>query len=81
MRITEEEFKRAGELEEGIAVGVLKEKYAHSNEELANIIKVKKLVQAYLQGRGERWRLALTPLLHELYQLEGFVEARKRDQS
>ena len=81
MRITEAEFKRTGELEEGIAVGVLKEQQGHTNEELANIIKVKKLVMAYLQGRGERWRLALTPLCHELYALEGFVESRKRDKS
>jgi len=81
MRISEEEFKRAGELEEGIAVGVLKQKFGHSNEELANIIKAKKLVLAYLEGRGARWQLALTPLRHELYTLEGFVEARKRDKS
>lgn len=78
MIISQDEFKRAGELEEGIAVGVLKQKRIHDNEELANIIKVKKLVMAYLQGRGERWRLALTPLIHELYNLEGFVEARRR---
>lgn len=81
MRITEEEFKRAGELEEGIAVGVLKEKYSHSNEELANIIKAKKLVLAYLEGRGARWHLAVVPLRHELYQLEGFVDARKRERN
>jgi len=81
MRITEEEFKRAGELEEGITVGTLGEAFAHSNEELKLMIKAKRLTLAYLEGRGARWQLALGPLRHELEQLEGFSEARKRDKS
>ncbi len=81
MRITEEEFKRAGELEEGIALGILKEKFAHSNDELRLMIKAKRLTIAYLEGRGARWQLALGPLRHELERLEGFSEARKRDRS
>jgi len=72
MRITEEEFKRAGEIEDGMGL---------SDADLTLAIKAKRLTIAYLEGRGIRWQLALTPLRHELNTLEGFAEARKRDKS
>ena len=79
MRITEEEFKRAGRLEEGSELGVLKEKFSHSDQELTLIIKAKRLAIAYLEGRGyERWWLAIKQLQVELWQLEDFVIERKR---
>ena len=73
MRISEEEFERVGSIEDAMGL---------SDADLKLAIVAKRLTIAYLTGRGEdRWRLALTPLLHELYQLESFVESRKRDKS
>jgi hypothetical protein len=71
MRITEEEFNRIGGIEDDLGL---------SDADLKLAVRAKRLTIAYLEGRGSnKWQLALTPLYHELYALEGFVEARKRD--
>lgn len=73
MIISQDEFRRIGGIEDDLGL---------SDADLKLAIKAKQLTIAYLSGRGaDRWQLALTPLLHELYQLQGFVEARKRDKS
>lgn len=71
MRITEEEARNAGEL--------TLQRDSWTDEELALIIKVNKLVTAYLWGKGSKWQLALTPIGEELRVFEGFVRARKQD--
>ena len=63
-------------------IGSIEDDLGLSDADLKLAIRAKKLTIAYLSGRGAtKWQLALTPLLQELYQLEGFVEARKRDKS
>ncbi|MBW2561413.1 MAG: hypothetical protein JRE40_11240 [Deltaproteobacteria bacterium] len=70
MQITEAEARRAGEISQ---------KFALSDKELALLVKSTKIVVAFLEGKGQGWSLALSPLRQELEKLEGFVRARKRD--
>lgn len=69
MRITEEEVRRAGRL---------MCRMSWTDEELALVIKVNKLVIAYLEERGATWRRDATELRRELYTFEGFALARQR---
>lgn len=69
MRITEEEARLAGGLMDNMS---------WTDEELALVIKVNKLVIAYLEERGATWRLDMSYLRKELYEFEGFVLARQR---
>jgi len=71
VRITEEEARHAGELTRKID--------RWTDEDLALIIKTDKLVIAYLEGKGQGWQLALSPLWKELNVFKSFVVARKRD--
>ncbi len=73
MIVSQDEFKRIGQKEEAC------NGLGFSDSELTLAIKAKRLVIAYLEGRGTRWQLAATPLRIELYQLEDYVEARRRD--
>lgn len=70
MRITEAEMRHAGELTQKCD--------SWTNKEIALVIKANKLVIAYLESKGIRWQLALTPLRSELESFQGFVDARKR---
>lgn len=70
MQITEETARHAGELTQ--------KHEGWTDKELALLIKVNKLVIIYLEGKGPRYELALTPLIMELNNFKGFVSARKR---
>jgi len=47
--------------------------------ELLLVISITEMVIAFLEGKGQRWSLAISPLREELEQLNGFVDARKRN--
>ena len=69
MNITEKDARLAGEL--------TKKHEGWTDKELRLIIRVEKLVIAFLGNRGPKWELATSPLRMELRQFKGFVEARK----
>lgn len=48
-----------------------------TDEELALAIKTNALALAYIEGKGERWGLAITPLKYEKECLERYAFYRK----
>lgn len=68
MHITEEDMRRAGRTFK---------KCAYDDEELALMIKAHKLTVAFLEGLGQGWELALSPLRRELETLEHLQTIRR----
>lgn len=68
MKITPEEARRAGGLSSNVQF---------TDAELALVVSVEELVVAFLEGKGLKWYLAITPLRQELEQLEHFVTIRR----
>jgi len=70
MIITREEARRAGELTNQVS---------WTDRELKQVITFLKLGLAFLEGKGQRWHLAVSPLRTELEQFESFRRARQDD--
>lgn len=68
MKITAEEARHAGEISRC---------FAWTDTELALVVSVTELTVSFLEGKGERWSLAIVPLREELEQLKDIVRARK----
>lgn len=68
MRITLDEAKRAGEISRS---------FEWTDKELALVVSVTELTVSFLEGKGERWSLAIVPLREELEQLKDIVRTRK----
>lgn len=68
MNITEDEFRRAGEIAKQMS---------WNDEELRLLIKVHKLLVAFLEGKGPAIHLMLVPLRMDLNEFEDFADARK----
>lgn len=69
MRITEKDMRRAGEIDR---------KGEWNDEELCLMIEAGKLVLAYLEGMGETWALAASPIRRSVDQYERFADSRRR---
>jgi hypothetical protein len=68
--MTPEQMRKAGEITNQLSF---------TDAELDQAIQGTIRALAYLRGKGNNWSLAITPLVHELNQLEQYRENRRRD--
>ncbi len=65
---------------EAALAGELTKKYeGWTDKELRLIIRIEKIVIAFLENKESKWGLATSPLRSELDVFEGFVKARKEN--
>lgn len=68
-------------VEEARFAGEMSRNFSWTDTELALVVSITEITVAFLEGKGQKWSLALIPLRQELEQLKGFVRARKRKKS